>query len=255
MCGGIFLTLAELSDELAVSTLTFISQTAPLLRSDVRVELVACRRQWECVCRGTGVCRAPGQRLWTPVRYWDCWEAASKNVPSLSPIVLVLDSSSSTNKVKTLVMNGYEGRRLIQSDSHTLLLPVLALPSSEEGVLVIDGSGRPRSIPLLPLHNVQLAERSVPVLPVLRSSSSTTASASSASSSRRRRCHHRRSSSRLHLVPSLLGRSRGRRPARRQRRRLRRATGSAGQVCMEQKQPREREKTGKQKEKVRAKCK
>lgn len=121
--------------------------------------------------------------------------------------------------------------------------------SSEEGVLVINGSRRPRSVPLLPLHNVQLAERSVPVLPVLRcSSSSTPASTSSTSSSRRRHCRYRRrrccssSSSRLYLVPSLLGRSWGRRPARRQqRRRLRRATGSAGQVCMEQEQPRGRE--------------
>lgn len=66
-------------------------------------------------------------------------------------------------------MNGYNVRRFIHSHvrshththtlldthKHTLLLFLLlhmAFPSSEEGVLVVDGSWRPRSIPLFSLH-------------------------------------------------------------------------------------------------------
>lgn len=125
--------------------------------------------------------------------------------------------------------------------THTPLLPPRSLPPSEEGVLVIHGSGRPRSVPLLPLHSVELPQRSVPVLPLLHSSPTPTAASSASSPSRR--CHRRwsrSSSSHLRLASSLLGRSGGRWPARRQRGRLGRATGSAGQVCVEEKQTRGR---------------
>lgn len=68
--------------------------------------------------------------------------------PSLSHIVLVLLLLPLANKIKILVMNGYDVRRLIQSHFHAHSNTHTPPPPSEEGVLVIDGSGHPRSLPL-----------------------------------------------------------------------------------------------------------
>lgn len=69
---------------------------------------------------------------------------------SLSHIVLVLLLLPLllANKIKILVMNGYDVRRLIQSNFHTHSNTHTPPPPSEEGVLVIDGSGHPCSLPL-----------------------------------------------------------------------------------------------------------
>lgn len=118
-------TLAELSDELAVSMLRLYPGRMfgwSLWRVGASGSVCVCVSGSEvqvCVVR-------LGQ---SPVRYWDCWEEHQYKctvsvVEPLSPASRSYSVSSLlllfANKIKALVMN--EERRLVQSDSHSLLL-------------------------------------------------------------------------------------------------------------------------------------